>query len=114
MSLETEVAGLASVCNKLVDTVNGRMAGINAAVAAAVAAAPVMVRGYWVDPQLGDDANGTGTEASPFKTMQRAVDATPDCGRVTVWLAKDYVLDKSINTNGRQLVIGALLALVVD
>lgn len=108
MSLETEVAGLASVCNKLVDTVNGRMAGINAAVAAAVAAAPVMVRGYWVDPQLGDDANGLGTEASPFKTMQRAVDATPDCGRVTVWLAKDYVLDKSINTNGRQLVIGAL------
>ncbi|SPO59721.1 hypothetical protein [Pseudomonas inefficax] len=108
MSLENEVAGLASVCNKLVDTVNGRMAGINAAVAAAVAAAPLMVRGYWVDPQLGDDANGLGTEASPFKTVQRAVDATPDCGRVTVWLAKDYVLDRSITTNGRQVVIGAL------
>ncbi|MEC4559746.1 hypothetical protein [Pseudomonas inefficax] len=108
MSLENEVAGLAAVCNKLVDTVSGKMAGINAAVAAAVAAAPLMVRGYWVDPQLGDDANGLGTDASPFKTVQRAVDATPDCGRVTVWLAKDYVLDKSITTNGRQVVIGAL------
>ena len=47
-----------------------------------VAAAPSIVRAYWVDPQLGDD-NAIGTEASPFKTLQRAVDATPDGGRVT-------------------------------
>ena len=107
MSLETELAALTAVNNKLVDTVNGKMAGINAAVSAAVAAAPTMVRAYWVDSQLGDDS-GLGSEAAPFKTLQRAVDATPDGGRVTVWLAKDYVLDRSITTSGRKLVLAGV------
>ncbi|NBB06686.1 hypothetical protein [Pseudomonas monteilii] len=108
MSLETEIAALVAASNKLIDYFSGKKTAIDAAVSAAIAAAPLLVRGYWVDPQLGDDANGLGTEASPFKTIQRAVDATPDCGRVTIWLARDYVLDKSITTNGRQVVIGAL------
>lgn len=105
MSLETEVAALTAVNNKLVDTVNGKMAGINSAVAAAVAAAPSMTRVYWVDSQLGNDTEGLGSSASPFKTIQRAVDATPDGGRVQVWLAKDYVLDKHIILNGRKLIL---------
>ena len=108
MSLETEIAALVAENNKLVTAVNGKMAGINAAVAAAVAAAPTIVRAYWVDPQLGDDAIGLGTDASPFKTLQRAVDATPDGGRVTAWLNKDYVLDKSITLSGRQLIVAAV------
>lgn len=107
MSLETEIAALVAENNKLVAAINGKMAGINAAVSAAVAAAPSIVRAYWVDMQLGDD-NGTGTEASPFKTLQRAVDATPDGGRVTAWLARDYVLDKSILLSGRQLVVAGV------
>ncbi|MBA6103423.1 hypothetical protein [Pseudomonas monteilii] len=107
MSLETEIAALVAANNKLVDYFNGKKAAIDAAVSAAVAAAPSIVRAYWVDPQLGDD-NAIGTEASPFKTLQRAVDATPDGGRVTAWLAKDYVLDKSITTSGRQLVIAGV------
>ncbi|MFJ7788939.1 hypothetical protein [Pseudomonas sp. NPDC096925] len=108
MSLETEIAALVAANNKLVDYFNGKKAAIDAAVSAAVAAAPSIVRAYWVDPLLGDDANGLGTEVNPFKTLQKAVDATPDGGRVTAWLAKDYVLDKSITTSGRQLVIAAV------
>ncbi|HGM4965920.1 hypothetical protein [Pseudomonas monteilii] len=107
MSLETEIAALVAANNKMVDYFNGKKAAIDAAVSAAVAAAPSIVRAYWVDPQLGDDS-AIGTEASPFKTLQRAVDATPDGGRVTAWLARDYVLDKSITTSGRQLVIAAV------
>jgi len=105
MSLETEIAALVAENNKLVGAVNGKMAAINAAVSAAIAAAPTMVRVYWVDSQLGDDANGLGTEASPFKTIQQAVNAAPDGGRVQVWLAKDYVLDRHINTTGRRVII---------
>ncbi len=105
MSLETEIAALVAVNNKLVDYYSGKKAAIDAAVSAAVAAAPSIVRVYWVDQQLGDDANGLGTEASPFKTLQRAVDATPDGGRVQAWLSKDYVLDKHINLTGRRLIV---------
>ncbi|NTY91981.1 hypothetical protein [Pseudomonas putida] len=108
MSLETDIAALTAVNNKLVDTVNGKMAGINAAVSAAVAAAPNMVRVYWVDSQLGNDADNIGSEASPFKTLQRAVDATPDGGRVQVWLSKDYVLDKHVNLQGRKLMVAGV------
>ncbi|MFJ7790648.1 hypothetical protein [Pseudomonas sp. NPDC096925] len=108
MSLETEIAALVAANNKLIDYFSGKKTAIDAAVAAAIAAAPAIVRAYWVDPQLGDDANGLGTEASPFKTLQKAVDATPDGGRVTAWLAKDYVLDKSIYTLGRQVVIAGV------
>lgn len=105
MSLETEIAALVAVNNKLVDYYSGKKAAIDEAVSAAVAAAPSIVRVYWVDQQLGDDANGLGTEASPFKTLQRAVDATPDGGRVQAWLSKDYVLDKHINLTGRRLIV---------
>ncbi|KEY87639.1 hypothetical protein MBA34_24930 [Pseudomonas capeferrum] len=107
MSLETEIAALVAANNKLIDYFSGKKTAIDAAVSAAVAAAPSIVRAYWVDPQLGDD-NAIGTEASPFKTLQRAVDATPDGGRVTAWLARDYVLDKSILTAGRQLIVAAV------
>ena len=108
MSLETEIAALVAANNKLVDYFNGKKAAIDAAVSQAIAAAPAMVRSYWVDQQLGDDANGLGTEASPFKTIQQAVNATPDGGRVTVWLSKDYVLATSITTSGRKLVLAGV------
>jgi len=107
MSVETELAALTTATNSLIDYFKNRKAAIDAAVAQAVAAAPSMVRAYWIDSQLGDD-NGLGTEASPFKTLQRAVDATPDGGRVTAWLIKDYVLDKSITTSGRKLTIAGV------
>ncbi|GLO25419.1 hypothetical protein [Pseudomonas putida] len=108
MSLESEIAALVAVNNKLVDYYNGKKTAIDAAVSAAIAAAPSMVRAYWVDQQLGDDANGLGTEASPFKTLQQAINATPDGGRVQAWLSKDYVLDTSITTGGRRLVIAGV------
>jgi hypothetical protein len=108
MSLETEIAALVAANNKLIDYFNGKKTAIDAAVSAAIAAAPSMVRVYWVDQQLGDDANGLGTEASPFKTLQQAINATPDGGRVQAWLSKDYVLDKHVNLTGRRLIVAGV------
>ncbi|HGM4965460.1 TPA: hypothetical protein ACKP0L_003789 [Pseudomonas putida] len=108
MSLETEIAALVAANNKLIDYFSGKKTAIDAAVSAAIAAAPSIVRVYWVDSQLGDDANGLGTEASPFKTIQQAVNAAPDGGRVQVWLSKDYVLDKHITTAGRRVIIAGV------
>lgn len=106
MSLETEIAALTAVNNKLVEAVNGKMAGINAAVSAAVAAAPEIVRSFWVDPIQGSD-EGLGTAASPFKTLARCVAATPSGGRFEAWLAKDYTLDRHCSLLGRKAVIRA-------
>ncbi len=106
MSLETEVAALTAVNNKLVDTVNGKMAGINAAVSAAVAAAPLIHRTFYIDQQMGDDGN-LGTSASPFKTLAAAIAATPAGGRCEAWLLKDYTLAEHCYLNGRRLSLRA-------
>lgn len=104
MSIESQLAALTETNNKMVEYFSGQKAAIDKSVAAAVAAAPSMTRVYWVDSQLGSDAN-LGTAASPFQTIQQAVNATPDGGRVQVWLAKDYVLDKHVTMNGRKLIL---------
>lgn len=105
MSLETEVAALTAVNNKLVDTINAKMAGINAAVAAAVAAAPEMYRNYFVDPVIGSDTDGQGTVASPFKTIAKAIAATPLGGRCDATLLKDFTLAGHVSLNGRKLAL---------
>ncbi|MEX5504165.1 hypothetical protein Q1J61_10245 [Pseudomonas putida] len=105
MSLETEVAALTAVNNKLVDTINGKIAGINAAVAAAVAAAPEMHRNFFVDTVAGSDTDGLGSAASPFKTIQKAINSTPLGGRCDVTLLKDTTVAGHILLAGRKLAL---------
>lgn len=104
MSLESQVAELSSTCKQLIDYFNGKVSAINAAVSAAVAAAPAISRIFYVDSQAGSDEN-LGTRASPFKTLQRAVDSTPSGGNLDVTLLRDYALDVSVMMKGRRLMV---------
>lgn len=105
MSLESQVADLVSASNKLITTFNDKKAAIDAALATAVAAAPEMKRGFYVDQVAGSDKTGSGTEAAPFKTIQAAIDATPSIGSVDVVLLSDYVLDTHVKLNNRRVVV---------
>ncbi|TFW37610.1 hypothetical protein E4195_11690 [Pseudomonas putida] len=117
MSLESQVAELTAVNKALADYYNTKKAAIDASVSAAVAAAPAIFRTFYVDPQLGSDAN-LGTRASPFRTIQRAVDSTPAAGRCEAWLLNDCTLDSHVILDGRQLAvrgeIGAGRRLVIN
>lgn len=106
MSLESQIAELITVNNKLVEYFNTKKASIDAAVSAAVAAAPAITRILYVDSQLGSDDN-LGTAASPFKTIQKAVDVTPSGGRCEIWLQKDYTLAGHVRLYGRQVMLRA-------
>ncbi|HWD30938.1 hypothetical protein [Pseudomonas sp. GZD-222] len=104
MSLETDVANLVTKTTDLITYFNGKKAGIDAAVSAAVAAAPSISRAFFVDSQLGSDDN-LGTSASPFKTLEAAIKAVPAGGRADVTLQRDYTLSAHVVLSGRKLVV---------
>lgn len=104
MSLETDVANLVTKTTDLISYFNGRKASIDAAVSAAVAAAPAISRVFFVDSQLGNDDN-LGTSTSPFKTLEAAISATPKGGRADVMLQRDYTLSSHVLLNGRKLMV---------
>lgn len=89
MSLETDVANLVTKTTDLISYFNGKKAGIDAAVAAAVAAVPNMERTWFVDLLAGDD-NGVGSVEKPFRTINKAVASTPAGGVCNVRLMSDY------------------------
>lgn len=104
MSLESQIAELVGVNNKLVEYFNTKKAAIDAAVSAAVAAAPQITRVLYVDQAAGSDDN-LGTTASPFRTIQRAVDVTPAGGRCEVWLMSDYTLASHVRLFGHKILL---------
>ncbi|WNN38497.1 hypothetical protein RIN61_20180 [Pseudomonas inefficax] len=104
MSLETEIAALTSTGKALIDTINGKKAGIDAALAAAVAAAPAIGRTFYVDQELGVDT-AAGTVDAPLKTINQALANTPSGGTVEIVFVKDYVLDSVISASNRGIVI---------
>lgn len=104
MSLETEIAGLTSKATALIDYFTGAKNSIAAAVAAAVAAAPAISRTFYVSQLTGDD-NALGTIDAPFKTIFRAISATPKGGTCEVLLRGNYTLKDSNILNNRRLVI---------
>lgn len=107
MSLETDVANLVTQTNALLDYFKNRKAGIDSAVAAAIAAAPETVRTWYIDAVNGSDANA-GTAAAPFKTLGKAVANTPAFGVCIANLLSDYVLDTNVaQTTTNLLVVGS-------
>lgn len=104
MSLETEIAALTSTGKALIDTFNGKKAGIDAALAAAIAAAPAISRTFYVDQELGVDT-AAGTIEAPLKTIAQAIANTPSGGTVDIVLVKDYVHDSVVGANNRAVVI---------
>lgn len=104
MSLETDVANLVTKTTDLIAYFNGKKASIDAAVTAAVAAAPAVHRRFYVDQQLGDDA-ALGTFEAPLKTIDRAVASTPSAGSCEIVLLKDYALESSVAASNRRITI---------
>ncbi len=104
MSVETELAALTTATNSLIDYFKNKKAGIDAAVSAAVAAAPNITRTLYVDQTAGSDEN-LGTAASPFKTLQRAIDVTPAGGRCEIWLLSDYTHSSHARLYGHKILI---------
>lgn len=102
MSLESQIAELVSATTALVTTFNGKKKEIELALADAVAAVPEMRRTWYVDQVLGLDSN-TGTRAFPYKTIAKAMSATPIGGIADLRLLNDYDLDGSIVVEGRYI-----------
>lgn len=104
MSLESQIADLVSATNTLITTFNTKKAGIDTAVAAAIAATPDMKKIWYVDPVGGLDTNA-GYAASPLKTINKAIANTSVTGVCQVQLLGDYVVDSPIAVNVGQLRI---------
>lgn len=102
MSLESQIADLVSATNSLIAAFNTKKAGIDAAVAAAIAAVPTNYKSYYVNALSGSD-NAEGTAAAPLKTIDKAVGNTPVGGVCLVYLQADYQLTGVVNVDGRYL-----------
>ncbi|WP_085720029.1 hypothetical protein [Pseudomonas sp. B22(2017)] len=104
MSLETEIAALTSTGKALIDTFNGKKAGIDSALAAAVAAAPAISRTFYIDQVAGDDA-AAGTQAAPLKTLGQAIANTPGGGVLDAVLLSDYAHETTSIITSRRVTI---------
>ena len=102
MSLESQIADLVSATNSLIAAFNTKKAGIDAAVAAAIAAVPANSKSYYINALTGDDS-AAGTAAAPLKTLDKAVSNTPVGGVCMAYLQADYQLTGVINVDGRYL-----------
>lgn len=111
MSLESQIADLVSATNALVTTFNTKNTSIDASVAAAIAAVPIMAKTYYVDQIAGDDTS-VGTQALPLKTIEKALSNTPAGGLCTVFLINDYTMNGTITTDKQMLHIRSLISTV--
>ncbi|HGY2299755.1 TPA: hypothetical protein ACNV18_001481 [Pseudomonas putida] len=111
MSLESQLAELTQTCNKLVEYFNTKKAGIDAALAAAIAAAPAMSRTWYVDQVAGSDANA-GTKDAPFKTFEKAANSTPATGVCNINLMGDYTFTTLVRSSCAFILVSGAEATV--
>lgn len=104
MSLESTIADLVTKTTNLLDYFNNKKAGIDAAVAAAIAAVPANLKVFYVNQLTGVDTN-VGSTSAPLKTLDRALYNTPVGGVCRVYLQDDYTMSSNINVDGRFLTI---------
>lgn len=104
MSLTSDIATLVVRYEALAAVFDGKKAAIDAAVVAALAAAPAMTRTFWVNQVSGDD-NNAGTAAAPLASISAAVTRTPFSGRCVVNLQSDYHCATNIAVDGRELYL---------
>ncbi|BFT61827.1 hypothetical protein [Pseudomonas moorei] len=105
MSLESSIADLTTEAKNLIAYFNAKKASIDAAVAAAIAAAPETLRTWYVDQVNGLDTNSGTSMAAPFKTIGKALASTPAFGVATVQLLSDYTFNEVITQNTANLVV---------
>lgn len=91
MSLESQIADLNKNTTDLINYFNAKKAGIESALAAAIAAAPETSRSWFVDQVAGSDTN-SGSRELPFKSFEKAIASTPASGLCTINLLGDYTM----------------------
>ncbi|MNJ29843.1 hypothetical protein D3C77_244250 [compost metagenome] len=102
MSLESNVGDLVTATNALTTEVRGKMAGIDSAVAKAIAAVPVNKRTWYINQLTGSDTND-GTPSAPLKSVEKAIANTPVGGFCVVLLQADYDMTGDIALEARSL-----------
>jgi hypothetical protein len=112
MSLEDTIALAAQEVGKAREEVL-KVAGLSTQQIAAVTQAYLtiiaqMKTNFFVDFAGGNDAS-PGTEASPLKTITRALALTPFGGSCTCTLKSDYTVSSLIFVDGRQLTVKSAL-----
>lgn len=110
MSLESSISDLTTEARNLIAYFGGKKAGIESAVAAAIAAVPDTTRTWWVDPVTGIDSNDGKTAATPFKSINKAMAATPNAGQCNVNLMNDYTIELNIPLTVNYLVVYGIYA----
>lgn len=100
MSLESDVANLVTKTESLISYFNTKKAGIDSAVAAAIAAVPGNYKRFYVHPVTGLDTN-EGTAEKPLKTIDKAISNTPYGGTVDIFLQADYPMQTNITVDSR-------------
>ena len=100
MSLESDVANLVTKTESLISYFQTRKAGIDASVAAAIAAVPANYKNFYVNPVTGVDTN-EGNAAAPLKTIDKAISNTPYGGTVVIYLQADYTMPANITVDSR-------------
>lgn len=108
MSLEQSIAGFTSQAGLLLDLPDDISQAALAQMAAITAnynsiLASQLVNAF-VDKINGLDTN-QGTQASPFKTIAKALSLTPRGGKCVVNLLSDYHMDTYIYLNGKKLFL---------
>jgi len=105
-TLEQEVATQTAKVQELVDYFNAKKGLIEAAVAAAVAAVPVMEYSFYVDAAAGNDSND-GSLGTPFLTLATAVEKCPVASHCTIYLraSQTHTLDRDVNANAAYINI---------
>jgi|GEM_PF-3748921 len=106
MTVEAQLAALTQASNSLVGYYNNKKADIDNAVAAAVAAAPLLKRQIYVDSIAGDNAND-GSADNPYQTLAYAVNSLPSgsFGTVNLTPGIDYVIDNSIDVTNKVIYL---------
>lgn len=65
-----------------------------------------MYKTVYVDQVNGND-NNDGSQARPFKTLQRAVDSVPDSGNGRIVLVSDYTADSDVYITGKRIELAS-------
>lgn len=112
MSLETQVAALVEQAGRnlllpgvIAETAKTQIAAVSQAYQDAISRADVQ---RYVDKVNGDDTKNSGlTNASPYKTLQRAINDGVPGGLVTVIVTNDYYMDEHVRIMNRKIRIAA-------
>lgn len=109
------MSALLNEASALVATYREKNKVIDAAMAAAIKAAPELYKALYVDAVIGDDTAGTGAVAKPFQTVGKAIATIPYGGGGNIYLAsgQEFVLDKEVQVAKKYITISAVSGYLV-